>query len=268
MTRGICSLRSRRTGAGVEGCDGEYSGGWRGGSLASLHLSFCPSGWGAALYSEWRDVGPDAGLAVAVGHGDRDGPVPVRSGRLWVCGCQGQGQCLGPRPGLAAVLLDGKERRGELRGVISLLLQGGARCWEPGGGECGQACSRLVTSSMDLDQFPPLENPSKVLGWGQRVAFLVLPLSLSAQPLWEFSSSRGHWGGLRFDKHAGVLGPAPQVGSVGLDGPRNRASNNPLGVEGPRGPSSGQGGAKVMRYRGGTHSKPINLQGLVKSKGF
>lgn len=61
VTRGICSLRSRRTGAGVEGCDGEYSGGWKGGSLASLRLSFCPGGWGAALYSEWRDVGPDAG---------------------------------------------------------------------------------------------------------------------------------------------------------------------------------------------------------------
>lgn len=195
--------------------------------------------------------------------------MPVRSGRLWVCGCQGQGQCLGPRRGLAAVLLDRRERCGELRRVISLLLQGGARCWGPGGGECGQACSRLVTSSMDLDQFPPLENLSKVLGWGQCVAFLVLPLSLSAQPLlWEFSSSGGHWDGLRLDKHAGVLGPAPQVGSVGLGGPRNPASNNPPGVEGPRGPSSGQGGAKVMGCRGGTHSKPINLQGLVKSKGF
>lgn len=58
------------------------------------------------------------------------------------------------------------------------------------------------------------------------------------------------------------------MGSVGLDGPRNPAANNPPGVVDPVGLSTGQGGARVMGCEGGTHSKPINLQGPVKSEGF
>lgn len=53
----------------------------------------------------------------------------------WVCGCQGQGQCLGPRPGLAAALLDGRERSGELRGVIPSSLGE-----EPGAGGLVGVC--------------------------------------------------------------------------------------------------------------------------------
>lgn len=53
---------------------------------------------------------------LAVGHGDRDSPVPGRSGRPWVCGAKGKASAWGPDLGLPLCPWMGGRGRGSSEG--------------------------------------------------------------------------------------------------------------------------------------------------------
>lgn len=138
------------------------------------------------------------------------------------------------------------------------MLQGG------GGASLLLSPLRLVTSSLALVQFPHLEDGSKVLGGEECWVLGPVCLPLCPDPLlWEFSSSGGHWDGLRLDQQSWVL-----LHRSGW--PQESCWEQPSWglVVDPRGPTPGRGGARVVECGGRTHPRPINLQGCVKSEGF